>query len=291
MPAELAVVLLGLLAQLPKLLRIVENMGESFLALARFQGLGRWPVQQVREALLLVFVRLAGPIPGLAGFVERVSKALPLPLIRRLAPSSRSAGLVERMREALFLPGHRLAPQLSFRRLRRVGLVLTDPIAQLLDGEPRAGSTERHGVEVGAVPVLAGQDGLAGSGQHLCRLAPLRPCVETGNGYAPLFGLTLEGFVHLDEPLRRFQIALGGVSRHGLVLVVIEEPVEHVTSGLGQVGMLSERVHTLDQHPVSVHQEQRQVRFTGTRDQIVPVALEGGVEGAPVQRGIRLRGC
>jgi len=82
---ELAVPLLRLLAQLSELLGIVQNMGESFLALARVQGLGGRPVELVSESRFFFFP---------------LSPAL----------SSRLAGLVERVRESFLLPGRGLAP-------------------------------------------------------------------------------------------------------------------------------------------------------------------------------------
>jgi len=54
-PPELAVPLLRLLAQLSEFLGIVENMGESFLALAWVQGPGRWLIERVSESLLFFF--------------------------------------------------------------------------------------------------------------------------------------------------------------------------------------------------------------------------------------------
>ena len=56
--AKLAVLLIRLLAQLTNFLWIVEKVG---------------------EALLLVFVRLAGPLPWFVGFEERARKFLLLP--------------------------------------------------------------------------------------------------------------------------------------------------------------------------------------------------------------------
>ena len=54
MPAALAVSLLGLLAQLPKLLRIVEDVGKT---------------------LLFPIVRPLGALSGLAGLIEDMSEA------------------------------------------------------------------------------------------------------------------------------------------------------------------------------------------------------------------------
>ena len=209
MPAELAIPLLCLLAQLPKLLRIVEDVCES---------------------PLFLLVRLAGPMPGLAGFVERMSKAL-------------------------LLPGRRLAQGPLHLRLSREGSILAEPVAKLLDRELRAGPADRHRVEIGAVPLIVGQDGFAGGCQHLGGLAPFGPCVEADNGKAPLAGLTLKDLVRLDMTFGRGQIALGGLLRGGLLVMVVEELVEHVARMPGQAGIVGERADAADEPVVAVHQE------------------------------------
>lgn len=226
MPAQLAVALLGPLAQLPELFGIVEDVGEPLLLLAGGRRLGGWPVEGMSEALLVDFVRPPGT-------------------------SSRLAGFVERMREAFLLPGRRLVPGLLYLRRRRKCAVLAEAVAELPDGEPRAGSAERHGVEVGAVLLLIGQDGLAGGGEHLGHLAPIGPSVEAGNRKALLFSLTLEGPVYLYKSLRGLQIVLGSLLRCGLVLVVLEEPAEHVAGALRDFGMIGKRANTRDQPLIS----------------------------------------
>ena len=149
-------------------------MGESFLALARFQGLG-------------------------GRLVERVSKALLFPIPLRGLPAGLTR-LVEAMSEAFFLLERALLLGLLRPGLRDARAVVAEPIAQLLHGELCPGPADGHGVEPGAVPVLVGEDGLAGGGQHLGRFAPSGPGVETGDGKAAFPGMAFEGS---PRPIRR----------------------------------------------------------------------------------------
>ena len=163
--------------------------------------------------------------------------ALAVVLLCFLAQLSEVLAVVEHMGEALLLFGRGLAPGPFHLRLRCVRAVLAKTATELVDREPGTGLTDRHRVEVGAIPILVGEDGLAGGRQHLGRLAPFRPGVETGDGEASLAGKTFEEPVCLDMPLRRRQIALGGLLRGGLVVVVREELVKHIACTVGQAAV------------------------------------------------------
>ena len=243
---------------------VVENMGESLPALARVEWLGRRPVELVREALPFLFVRPVGSHLRLSALFEDVS-------------------------EALLLLGRWLVPGLLRLRLPDARAVLAEPVAKLLDGELCADLAERHGVEVGAVPVLVGEDSLAGGGQHFGRFVPSGPGVKTGDRKAAFAGVTFEGLVRLDVPFRRCQVALGSLAGDGLVVVVRKKLVDHAACAVGQVRMIGERADAMDQRVVPVHQQQRKIGFLGACDEIVPVPLQLPVERPPVGRGLGFR--
>ena len=176
MPAELAVALLGFVAQLAEFLGIVEDVGE----------------------------------------------ALPFPSVRRPGSISRLAVIVQPMREPLLVSGLRLAPGLCHLRLPCDRAVIVEPVAQLVDRQAGARLSGGDRVEICAVPLVVGEDGLAGVREQLGRLAPPGPGVETGDGNAALAGVKFERLVRLDMPFRRRQIALGNLARGDVVVMVVE---------------------------------------------------------------------
>ena len=108
---------------------------------------------------------------------------------------------------------------------------------QLVDRQASARLSGGDRVEICAAPLVVGEDGLAGGRQQLDRFAPSEPGVEAGNGNAALAGMLFKHLVRLYVPFRRRQIALSNLARRDLVVMVLEEPVDHVARSLLEIGM------------------------------------------------------